>query len=61
MSKNIPKSSKSQIITIRINKNKIEIIGNISKNKKISRNKLIIQFIEFALKHSEMTDIEQNL
>lgn len=47
----IPKQEKTDIISLRIDIEKIQLLDELSQKNGLSRNKFIIQCIDFALEH----------
>lgn len=51
-----PKINSNKAICIRINSEKLEMIDKIATENNMSRNKIIIQCIDFALKNLERSN-----
>lgn len=51
MSKSVINASKTQCITLRMNEEKVNSLEKLSKQQNVSKNKIIIKCIEFAINH----------
>ena len=50
-----PVKNEKTVISIRIDKDMLDIVDGIANDTDISRNEMIIQCIDYALKHSKNT------
>lgn len=59
MSKFEPTKNEKIVISIRIDKDKLNVIDEIAKRTDISRNEAINQCLEYAIKNSDFKDINK--
>lgn len=59
MSKFEPTKNEKLVISIRIDKDKLNIIDEIAKRTDISRNEVINQCLEYAINNSDFKDIDK--
>ncbi len=59
MSKFEPTKNEKLVISIRIDKEKLNIIDEIAKRTDISRNEVINQCLEYAINNSDFKDIDK--
>ena len=59
MTKFKPTKNEKVVISIRIDQDKLNVIDEMSKRIDISRNEIINQCLEYAIKNSDFQDIDE--